>query len=159
MYPEAFLQNIAYRHAAALDDMPPTQGLVVRLPKLVDDPAPEPVWVPPHVHITDFLAALHLWRCLRRLEGRPIGSWRPQEAPHDRAREAAAPAHPCLAPHGVSREVVITLYPGGTIGPLREPAATPGEPFRLDAATLYTQALAKEAGRAGSSSAGAPLSP
>jgi hypothetical protein len=31
------------------------QGLIVRLPKLVDDPAPEPVWVPETVTLTDFL--------------------------------------------------------------------------------------------------------
>lgn len=78
VYPEAFLQNIAYRSAAALDDMPSAQGLIVRLPKLVDDPAPEPVWVPETATLRDFLAALRLWRCLRQLEGRPIGSWRPQ---------------------------------------------------------------------------------
>src|SRR3984893_16424808 len=33
IYPEAFLQNAAYRHAATRRGMPSTQGLIVRLPK------------------------------------------------------------------------------------------------------------------------------
>jgi hypothetical protein len=33
IYPEAFLQNIAYRHAATRRGMPSAQGLIVRLPK------------------------------------------------------------------------------------------------------------------------------
>jgi hypothetical protein len=74
VFPEAFLQNVAYRHAAALDGMPSTQGLVVRLPKHLNDPSPEPVWVPDDVSLEDFLAVLRLWRCLRRLEGLTIGS-------------------------------------------------------------------------------------
>src|SRR5262249_48994522 len=39
IYPEAFLQNVAYRHAAKRLGMFSTQGLIVRLPKLVTDPA------------------------------------------------------------------------------------------------------------------------
>ncbi len=39
IYPEAFLQNVAYRHAAARQGMPSAQGLIVRLPKVVADPA------------------------------------------------------------------------------------------------------------------------
>src|SRR5438094_5578416 len=32
IYPEAFLQNVAYRHAAARGELPSAQGLIVRLP-------------------------------------------------------------------------------------------------------------------------------
>src|SRR5437667_104366 len=39
IYPEAFLQNVAYRHAAERQGLPSTQGLIVRVPKLVDDPS------------------------------------------------------------------------------------------------------------------------
>jgi len=81
VYPEAFLQNVAYRHAASLDDMPARQGLIVRLPKHVDDPGPEPVRVPESVTFDDFLAVLHVWRTMRQLEGRPVGSWPPLQAP------------------------------------------------------------------------------
>src|SRR5713101_6007238 len=38
IYPEAFLQNVAYRHAATRLGMPSSQGLIVRLPKLIEDP-------------------------------------------------------------------------------------------------------------------------
>src|SRR3989475_6187169 len=36
IYPEAFLQNVAYRHAAARGELPSAQGLIVRLPKRLD---------------------------------------------------------------------------------------------------------------------------
>lgn len=39
IYPEALLQNVAYRHAAAQGGMPAEQGLIVRLPRLLNDPA------------------------------------------------------------------------------------------------------------------------
>ena len=39
IYPEAFLQNVAYRHAAAGLGMTSEQGLIVRLPKHIEDPA------------------------------------------------------------------------------------------------------------------------
>src|SRR5262249_378680 len=46
VYPEAFLQNIAYRHAARIQGMPSAQGMIVRLPKVTEDPAFEAVVVP-----------------------------------------------------------------------------------------------------------------
>ncbi len=73
IYPEAFLQNVAYRHAAKRLGMPSAQGLIVRLPKLVTDPAWEVMPVPTTLAIEDFLAAMRLWRWLRRMEGKPTG--------------------------------------------------------------------------------------
>jgi hypothetical protein len=73
IYPEAFLQNVAYRHAAARRGMPAAQGLIVRLPKLVDDPAWEVMAVPDGLAVTNFLAALRLWRWRRQMEGKAIG--------------------------------------------------------------------------------------
>src|SRR5262249_44547346 len=77
IYPEAFLQNVAYRHAAARQGMPSTQGLIVRLPKLVEDPEWEVVALPDNLGLEDFLAALRLWRWWRRMEGKPVGAVRP----------------------------------------------------------------------------------
>ena len=76
IYPEAFLQNVAYRHAAKRLGMPSAQGLIVRLPKLVDDPAWEVMPVPATLSIEDFLAAMRLWRWLRQMEGKPTGDSR-----------------------------------------------------------------------------------
>jgi hypothetical protein len=73
IYPEAFLQNVAYRHAARRLGMPSTQGLIVRLPKLLDDPAWEVMAVPETLALPDFQAALRLWRWQRQMEGRRIG--------------------------------------------------------------------------------------
>src|SRR5262244_80018 len=73
IYPEAFLQNVAYRHAAKRRGMPSAQGLIVRLPKLATDPAWEVMLVPRMLSIEDFLAAMRLWRWLRRMEGKPTG--------------------------------------------------------------------------------------
>lgn len=73
IYPEAFLQNVAYRHAAARLGMPPEQGIIVRLPKQFDDPAWEAMHVAETVTMEDFLAALQLWRWQRRMEGRSLG--------------------------------------------------------------------------------------
>ena len=73
IYPEAFLQNVAYRHAAKRRGMPSAQGLIVRLPKLVTDPAWEVMLVPATLSIEDFMAAMRLWRWLRRMEGKPTG--------------------------------------------------------------------------------------
>ena len=73
IYPEAFLQNVAYRHAARRLGMPSTQGLIVRLSKLLDDPAWEVMPVPATLRLTDFRAALQLWRWQRVMAGRPIG--------------------------------------------------------------------------------------
>ena len=73
IYPEALLQNVAYRHAAALAGMTAEQGLIVRLPRLMEDPAWEVMTVPDTLRIQDFLAALALWRWQRRMQGRPVG--------------------------------------------------------------------------------------
>src|SRR5215468_10852062 len=76
IYPEAFLQNVAYRHAAARQGLPSAQGLIVRVPKLMDDPSWEVMAVPETLVIDDFIAALRLWRWQRQMEGRPIGDLR-----------------------------------------------------------------------------------
>jgi len=73
IYPEAFLQNVAYRHAADRIALPSEQGLIVRLPKLIDDPAWEVMTVPETVTLADFLAAGNLWRWQRRMDGQPEG--------------------------------------------------------------------------------------
>jgi len=69
IYPEALLQNVAYRHAAERGGLPSAQGLIVRLPKQLDDPAWEVMPVPATLPLDEFLAALHLWRWQRRMEG------------------------------------------------------------------------------------------
>jgi len=74
IYPEAFLQNVAYRHAAMRHGWPSAQGLIVRLPKRFDDPAWEVMAVPDSIGLEDFLAALRLWRWQRRMAGRPLGT-------------------------------------------------------------------------------------
>jgi hypothetical protein len=77
IYPEAFLQNTAYRHAAAQRGLVAEDGMIVRLPKVLDDPAWEAMPVPETVTHADFLAALRLWRWQRRIEGKPDGRDRP----------------------------------------------------------------------------------
>jgi hypothetical protein len=74
IYPEALLQNVAYRHAAARQGLASTQGLIVRLPKLMDDPAWEVMAVPETLGVEDFLAAVRLWRWQRRMAGKPVGT-------------------------------------------------------------------------------------
>jgi len=74
IYPEAFLQNIAYRHAATRAGLPSAQGLIVRLPKRLDDPAWEVMPVPATLMLDDFLAALRLWRWHRGMNGQPTGA-------------------------------------------------------------------------------------
>lgn len=73
IYPEAFLQNIAYRHAAEKLGVQTEAGLILRLPKVEDDPAFEVMYVPDDLTIRPFRAALALWRCQRSFEGRPAG--------------------------------------------------------------------------------------
>lgn len=73
IYPEAFLQNVAYRHAATCLGMAAEQGLIVRLPKALEDPAWEAMVVPETITLKDFLAALRLWRWQRQMDGRRIG--------------------------------------------------------------------------------------
>jgi hypothetical protein len=54
IYPEAFLQNVAYRHAAMRHGWPSSQGLIVRLPKRFDDPGWEVKFLDRHgrLHVT-----------------------------------------------------------------------------------------------------------
>src|SRR5713226_8953608 len=73
IYPEAFRPNVAYRHAAARQRLPSAQGLIVRLPKLLEDPAWEVMPVPARLTLEDFLAALRLWRWHRAMNGQPTG--------------------------------------------------------------------------------------
>jgi hypothetical protein len=73
IYPEAFLQNVAYRHAARQQGLTSECGLIVRLPKVVTDPACEAMAVPENLRLEDFLAALRLWRWQRLMDGRPAG--------------------------------------------------------------------------------------
>ena len=76
IYPEAFLQNLAYRHAATGAGLRSAQGLIVRLPKHLDDPAWEVMPVPASLTLEDFLAALRLWRWQRVMNGQPTGDQR-----------------------------------------------------------------------------------
>ena len=92
IYPEAFLQNVAYRHAARRLGMASDQGLVVRLPKLLDDPAWEVMAVPATLRQADFLAALQLWRWQRQMAGRSTGD-RPDLALAERPFAAALTRH------------------------------------------------------------------
>jgi len=92
IYPEAFLQNVAYRHAARRLGMASDQGLIVRLPKLLDDPAWEVMAVPATLRQADFLAALHLWRWQRHMAGRSTGD-RPGLALAERPFAAALTRH------------------------------------------------------------------
>jgi hypothetical protein len=82
IYPEAFLQNLAYRHAATHAGLPSAQGLIVRLPKHLDDPAWEVMPVPATLTLEDFLAALRLWRWQRAMNGQPTGDQRGDRASH-----------------------------------------------------------------------------
>jgi len=94
IYPEAFLQNVAYRHAAARGELPSAQGLIVRLPKRLDDPAWEVMPVPDTSPLDEFLAALHLWRWHRRMEGHrvddPVWGLSPCAWPFKRTRSAVS---------------------------------------------------------------------
>jgi hypothetical protein len=88
IYPEAFLQNLAYRHAAAGAGLASSQGLIVRLPKQLDDPAWEVMPVPATLTLEDFLAALRLWRWQRAMNGQPTGDRRMDRASH---RDVSSP--------------------------------------------------------------------
>ncbi len=72
VYPEAFLQNVAYRHAALRDGIKTEAGLIVRLPKVAEDPAPEAVQVP-EIPFTYFLSAKLLWMWQRQMDGAAYG--------------------------------------------------------------------------------------
>ena len=67
------IRNLASAAVTAHQGLAAEQGIIVRLPKLFDDPAWEAMAVPETLTIEDFLAALRLWRWQRRMEGRPIG--------------------------------------------------------------------------------------
>ncbi len=90
IYPEAFLQNVAYRHAALRRGLPSTQGLIVRLPKYQEDPAWEALPVPETLTVEDFRAALRLWRWHRRMTGQPEGDCPRAAATHATELIAAA---------------------------------------------------------------------
>ena len=71
VYPEAFLQNVAYRHAAAKNGHPTDAGLILRLPKTTDDPNFEAVPVPTSVTLRTFHAVNSLWRWLQSINSQP----------------------------------------------------------------------------------------
>src|SRR5712691_4306064 len=73
IYPEALLQNVAYRHAAARRGLPSAHGRIVRVPKVLADPAWEVMLVPDTLRLEDFLAAVALWRWQRRMAGKSVG--------------------------------------------------------------------------------------
>lgn len=73
IYPESFLQNAAYRHAAKKCGMPTEAGMIVRLPKTLDDPAFEAMYVPKHATLDAFLAVFSAWRWKRIAEGKRVG--------------------------------------------------------------------------------------
>ena len=73
IYAESHLQNTAYRVAAAECGMPTEQGLIVRLPKTLDDPAFEVCHVPETATIDVFLAVKRAWEWRRISEGKRVG--------------------------------------------------------------------------------------
>jgi hypothetical protein len=74
IYGESFLQNRAYRHAATQQGLPTAAGLILRLPKLLADPAFEAMPVPADTSMDAVLAAFHLWRWQRAVQGKPVGT-------------------------------------------------------------------------------------
>ncbi len=108
IYPEAFLQNVAYRHAAVRRGMPAAQGLIVRLPKYQDDPAWEAMPVPEALTVEDFRAALRLWRWQRRMAGQPEGD-RPLGRSGNHSTETSAP-------HGIPAGSARSERPGAPHG-------------------------------------------
>jgi hypothetical protein len=91
IYPEAFLQNAAYRHAAQRLGMPADQGLIVRLPKLIGDPAWE-------------------GRLARPPRHHPVGCWALPLCRHPRSRQVGdprvgggVPLERALSPPGAGR--------------------------------------------------------
>ena len=71
IYPEAYLQNVAYRHMAKRMKMPSSYGLIVRLPK--EGGEPEVVRVPKEYTFDDFVTTLNCWKIWRRMEGKTEG--------------------------------------------------------------------------------------
>lgn len=70
VYPEAFLQNAAYRHAIReMGHCDPVAGMIVRLPKVETDPEFEVVEAPPEKGCMDtFLNAMRLWAWQQEIE-------------------------------------------------------------------------------------------
>lgn len=73
VYPEAFLQNIAYRHAATREGIDTEAGLILRLPKTAEDPGFEAVPAKP-IPYRAWLGACTLWRWQRWMRGEETGT-------------------------------------------------------------------------------------
>ena len=73
VYPEAFLQNVAYRHGLAREGIATEAGVILRLPKTEVDPHFEAVLVPP-MGYGYFLSASRLWRWQRMMDREPGGT-------------------------------------------------------------------------------------
>lgn len=75
IYPESFLQNIAYRHAARKLNLPTEQGMVLRLPKTLADlsaASPFEAMIVPEMPLDDFLAVKRVWEWKRKMEGKRV---------------------------------------------------------------------------------------
>lgn len=72
IYNEAFLQNTAYRYAASELGDHSGDGIILRLPKTLDDSEFEHQWVP-ETDIQAFLACKKLWEWKRKMQGLEIG--------------------------------------------------------------------------------------
>lgn len=68
IWPEAFLQVRGYQEAARSQGMDAEQGVIVRLPKVVEDPGVEAVIVPADCTTEDFVACLSAYRWQKRME-------------------------------------------------------------------------------------------
>jgi len=76
IYPESFLQNAAYRHAARRHQLPTEQGMILRLPKTLEDlkaAQPFEAMVVPDTPLEDFLAVKRTWEWKRRMDGKKTG--------------------------------------------------------------------------------------
>ena len=76
IYAESLLQNQAYRHAARRCGIETDQGMVLRLPKTLDDlkaAQPFEAMVVPEIPQEDFLAVKRAWEWKRRMEGKRVG--------------------------------------------------------------------------------------
>jgi len=72
IYPEYFLQSVAYENAAAKLKMPTTAGYIVRIPKDGEGEV-EVARRPDDITINDFLLVKQFWLFWRRLTGKPVG--------------------------------------------------------------------------------------
>lgn len=73
IYPESHLQSVAYRHAAKKCGMPTEQGMVIRLPKTLTDPAFEVGHIPNTATLDAFLSVFEAWKWKRIAEGKRVG--------------------------------------------------------------------------------------